>query len=80
MVPFDVNALLARMPAATQDRLARWVDDHVNTLVEELASEDDMAVLMARASGTSSGDEEDSCHGSGSPSSADEGDEEGALG
>ena len=71
--------MLAPVPAATQDKLARWVDDHVNALVEELASEDDTVVLMAGASGTGSGDEEDSCHGSGSASSADEDDEGGTI-
>ena len=76
---FDFNPLLAPVPVATQDKLARWVDDHVNTLVEELASEDDTAVLIAGASGTGGGDEEDNCHSSGSTSNADEDDEEGAL-
>ena len=75
---FDFNAVLAPVPAATQDKLAGWVDDYVNALVVELASEDDTAVLMAGASGTGSGDDEDSCHGSGSVSSMDEGNEEGA--
>lgn len=34
---FDFNVVLAPMPVAIQDRLARWVDDHVDALVEEFA-------------------------------------------
>ena len=68
--------MLAPVHVATQDKLAKWVDDHVDALVKELAPEDDTAVLMPGAD-TGSADEEDGCRGSGS---AGGGDEEDALG
>ena len=39
--------MLAPVPAATQDKLAKWVDGHVDALVKELTPEDDTAVLAA---------------------------------
>ena len=74
---FDFNAVLAPAPVATQDRLARWVDDHVDALVEEFAPEDDTVMLAAGAGGTGCEDEQDDRNDTGSASGADGGDEEG---
>ena len=65
------------MPAATQDKLTRWVDDHVDALVKDFASEDDTIVLSAGADDTGDGDGEGGRDDSGSASGANEGDEEG---
>ena len=70
--------MLAPVPAATQDKLARWVDDHVDALVKEFASEDDMVMRAAGAGDTGDGDEEGGRDDSGNSSGVDEGDEEGA--
>ena len=42
---FDFSTVLAPMPVATQDKIAKWVDGHVNTLVKELT--DAMAASQA---------------------------------
>ena len=67
--------MLAPVPAATQDKLAKWVDGHVDALVKELTPEDDTAVLAAKGAGAGGDDEEG---GSFSTSSVDGSDEEGA--
>lgn len=72
---FDFGTVLAPVPAATQDKLAKWVDGHVDALVTELTPEDDTAVLAAKGADTGGDDEEDSSY---STSSADGSDEEGA--
>ena len=66
--------MLSPVPVATQDKLAKWVDGQVDTLVKELTPEDDTTVLVAKGAGAG-GDEED---GSFSTSSVDGSDEEGA--
>ena len=65
---FDFSTVLAPVPAATQDKLAKWVDGHVDALVKELTPEDDTAVLAAKGAGAGGDDEED---GSFSTSSVD---------
>ena len=54
--------MLAPVPAATQDKLAKWVDGHVDALVKELTPEDDTAVLAAEEPGAGGDDEEDGRH------------------
>ena len=56
---FDFSTVLAPVPAATQDKLAKWVDGHVDALVKELTPEDDTAVLAAEEAGAGGDDEED---------------------
>ena len=76
---FDFNVVLAPVPAATQDRLARWVDDHVDALVEEFAPEDDTVVLAVGVDGIGGDDEGNGRDDTGSAGGADGGDEEGTL-
>ena len=66
--------MLAPVPAATQDKLANWVDGHVDALVKELTPEDNTAVLATEEAGAGGDDEEDGSYGT---SSADGSDEEG---
>ena len=72
---FDFSFVLAPMPAAIEDKLAKWVDGHVNALVKELTPEDDTAVLTAEEAGAGGDDKED---GSDDTSSTDRSGEEGA--
>ena len=72
---FDFSIMLAPVPAATQDKLAMWVDGHVDALVKELTPEDDTAVIAAKGAGVG---EDDAEGGSFSTSSAEGSDEEGA--
>ena len=72
---FDFSIVLAPVPAATQDKLAKWVDGHVDTLVKELTPEDGTTLLVAEEAGAGGDDEEDGSH---DISSADGSDEEGA--
>ena len=67
--------MLAPVHAAIQDKLAKWVDGHVDALVKELTPEDDMAVLAAEEAGVGGDDEEDGNHDA---SSTDGSGEEGA--
>ena len=53
---FDFSTVLSPMPAATQDKLAKWVDGHVDALVKELTPEDDTAVLAAKGAGAGGDD------------------------
>ena len=73
---FDFDVVLALVPLAIQDNLTGWVDDHVDALVKEFASEDDTVVLAAEEGGVGGDDEED---GSRDTSSADGSDEEGTT-
>ena len=59
---FDFNVVLAPMPAATQDKLAKWVDGHVDALVKEMTPEDDTTVLVAEEAGAGGDGEEDGSH------------------
>ena len=45
---FDFSTVLGPVPAATQDKLAKWVDGHVDALVKELTPKDDTAMLAAK--------------------------------
>ena len=72
---FNFSIVLAPMPAATQDKLAKLVDSHVDALVKELTPKDDTAMLAAEGAGAGGDDEEG---GSFSTSSADGCDEQGA--
>ena len=67
--------MLAPVPAATQDKLAKWVDGHVDALVKEMTPEDDTTVLVAEEAGAGGDDKEDGSHGT---SIADGSGEEGA--
>ena len=73
----DFSVVLAPVPAVTQDRLARWVDDHVDALVEVFSPEDDKVVLAAGAGGIGGDDEENGRDDSSSASGADGGHEKG---
>ena len=66
--------MLAPVPAATQDKLAKWVDGHVDALVKELTPEDGTAVLAVKGASAGGDDKED---GNFSTSSMDGGDKEG---
>ena len=72
---FDFSTVLALVPGATQDKLAKWVDGHVDALVKGLTPEDDTDVLAAEEPGAGGDAEEDGSHDA---SSADGSDEEGA--
>ena len=56
---FDFNVVLPPVPTVIQDNLARWVDDHVDAMVEEFAPEDDTVVIVDREDGAGSNDKED---------------------
>ena len=75
---FDFDVVLAFVPMATQDKLARWVDDHVDALVEEFSLEDDKVVIANREGGAGGDDDEDGRADVIHASNAAVGDEEGA--